>query len=557
MVDHASAHHEREHFFGAAKVVAGLTILSRLLGLGRDVAIWAFGATLRMDVFWTAFTVPNLLRRLFGEGALSAAFVPVFTEVAKTEGPDRARLVLANVAAWLALVLAALLALGELMLGVWLLVGVGSSDQQLLIHLLQILLPFMVTICVLALGSAALNCKGRFAYPAFAPIVLNVAMIAAVTVVHVRGLGDDWGGLFLVAGSVIVAGLVQVAGVWWLLSRAELTAVLRLRPVLAETRRIAALMLPMMIPLGLLQFSAFFDRFYALIMTATESAPTLSLFGWQVERPLREGAVTCLYAANRLYQFPLGVLAISLATAVFPLFSRYATANDMANLRGAANRALRLSLFMGVPAGAALWALAGPVADVICRHGQFTAENAGRVAAILQMYCLGMWAYFCNHILLRAFFAMKDTRTPLRISCVLAALNITLVVVLVATLRVGAAIGLATAITASLNTVILVAVLHRRLGQLGLANVGVSLMRTVVASVATAAGAAWSFRAVATWTDGLGKTWGLDRLGSAVALLTAVAAGVAVFLIAVRIMGMPELGELLRRGRNQPSDTAE
>ena len=557
MVEHASAHHEREHFFGAAKVVAGLTILSRLLGLARDIAIWAFGATRMMDVFWTAFTVPNLLRRLFGEGALSAAFVPIFTEVAKTEGWGKARLVLANVTAWLALVLAGLLVLGELILGVWVLVAPGGADQQLLLHLLQIVLPFMVTICLLALGSAALNCKGHFAYPAFAPIILNLALISAAAVVHVGGLGDGWQGLFLLSGSVIVAGVVQVAGVWWLLSRAKLTAVLQLRPVMAETRRIAGLMLPMMIPLGLLQFSAFFDRFYALIMTATDSAPTLNLFGWHVDRPLQEGVVTCLYAANRLYQFPLGVLAISLATAVFPLFSRYAAANDMVSLRGATNRALRLSLFMGIPAGAALWALAGPVAEVICQHGKFGADNAGRVAAILQMYCLGMWAYFCNHILLRAFFAMKDTRTPLRISCGLAVLNIALVVVLVSTLRVGAAVGLATAITASINAVILVVVLRRRFGQLGLVEVGASLVRTIIAAVATAAGAAWTFRVGAKWMGGLSENGGPAWLGPAVALLTAVAAGMAVFLIAVRMMGMPELGELLRKGRNQPTDGAE
>ena len=155
--------------------------MSRILGLVRDRAIVAFGANRHMDVFWTAFRVPNLFRRLFGEGAMSAAFVPVFTEVGRAEGWDKARLVLANVTGWLALMLAGLLLVGELALAGWLVgsaaFGWGGWDSALLVQLVMILLPFMFTICLLALGSAALNCKGDFVYPAFAPIMLNIALL--------------------------------------------------------------------------------------------------------------------------------------------------------------------------------------------------------------------------------------------------------------------------------------------------------------------------------------------------------------------------------------------
>lgn len=177
-------HVERERFFGAAKTVASLTMLSRVLGLVRDMAIWAFGATRATDAFWLAFSLPNLFRRLFGEGALSAAFVPVFTEVAESQGWERARLVLANAAALLAMLLAGLVVLGELALLAALLLVEPGADWTLLLQLTMLVLPFMLTICTLALGSAALNCKGHFAYPAFAPILLNISLIGGAWIAH-------------------------------------------------------------------------------------------------------------------------------------------------------------------------------------------------------------------------------------------------------------------------------------------------------------------------------------------------------------------------------------
>jgi len=317
-------------------------MLSRVLGMVRDMAIWAFGATRATDAFWTAFSVPNLFRRLFGEGALSAAFVPVFTEIAERDGWDRARAVLANVAGLLGMLLAAIILVVELGLLVWLLVGPPARDWQLLVQLTMLMLPFMLTVCLLALASAALNCKGHFAYPAFAPILLNVSLIAGAYVAHRFLSGGDRRGLFVLAVAVVVAGVLQLAGVVWLLRSVRLGVVPRLRPVLPAARRIAALALPMMIPLGILQFSAFFDRIYAWLMSATPESPALALGGVSIAKPLEAGVVTWLYAANRLYQFPLGILAISVATAVFPLFSRYAARGDVAGLRAATNRAMTL-----------------------------------------------------------------------------------------------------------------------------------------------------------------------------------------------------------------------
>jgi len=542
------AHREREHFFGAAKLVAAVTMLSRVLGMVRDIAIVALGATRATDSFWAAFSIPNLFRRLFGEGALSAAFVPVFTETAEAEGWDRARLVLANVAGLLALVLAAVVVLAELAVAAWLLTAPGEWDRRLLLQLTMIVLPFLFTVCLLALGSAALNCKGHFAYPAFAPILLNIGMIVAAAVAHRLYVGDDWRALFLLAGAVVAAGVGQLLGVVWLLSRAGLAVVPKLRPLLPEARRTARLLLPTVAPLGILQFSAFFDRIYAWVMTATAEAPRLELLGLSIDKPLGPGVVTCLYAANRLYQFPLGILAISLATAVFPLFSRYAARKDRFGLRDAVNRALRLSLFLGIPAGVGLALLAGPATRLIYRHGNFTDAEASLAARILAMYCLGMPAYFCNHILLRAFFAQKDTRTPMRVTVLAAGLNIVLVAVGIFTPLAGGAIGLATAVTATLSAGALAVALAHRLGGVGLRKLAVSSVRTAAAS-AVLAGAVWAIPALLAGAGVSAEAGLTERL---IAVAAAVTGGAAAYAGAAALLRCPELQELwgaLRRGK--------
>jgi len=560
-----SGDREREHFFAAAKRVAGITVLSRVLGLIRDMVIVGLGATRATDAFWTAFSVPNLFRRLFGEGALSAAFVPVFTEVAEAEGWQKARLVLANTAGLLAVVLAGLVVLLEAVLAACLVFAPGRWDRTLLVELLMVVMPFMFTICLLALGSAALNCKGHFAYPAFAPIILNIALIAGAYLAHRLMPAEGYGGLFLLSASVLLAGAVQLVGVAWLLRRSNLAAAPRLRPVLAPVRRMARLVLPMIIPLGVLQFSAFFDRFYAWVMTAMPEAPRLELLGFSIAKPLAPGVVTCLYAANRLYQFPLGILAISLATAVFPLMSRYASRGDILGLREATNRALRLSVFLGIPAGVGLIILARPIILLIYHHGRFRAADAARSAFILQMYAAGMWAYFCNHILLRAFFSQKDTRTPLRVSCALVAANIVLVVLLVFTPLNAGAFGLATAVTSSANAVLLVLILRRRWGHIGAGRIFRSTWRIVVAAgmmaAALALGRGWLGRAGERLGEALGGRWagwlGSPVVARAVLVVGSLVLGGSVYLLAALLLRCPELGELRGPGRSEEKVPAD
>ncbi len=534
------AHREREHFFGAAKVIMALTLGSRILGMIRDIAIASLGATRATSAFVVAFQIPNLFRRLFGEGALSAAFVPVFTETSEQEGPGGARRVLANALGLLAALLAGLMLLGYAVLLVWHVAAPGAWDRRLLLGLTAVMLPFMVTICLLALGSAALNCRGHFAFPAFAPILLNLFIIAAAWGAAPLWSGRVTGQLYVIAGSVAVAGGVQLAAVLWLLRRAGLTAAFRPRPVQPEIRTMLRLMGPMILGLGFLQIAELLQTVLAWLFAATPESPALHVGAWRVAKPLDEGALMRIYAARRLYQMPLGLLAMSLGVAVFPLLSRYAARGERGSLRDALCRALRLTTVEGVGAGVGLLVLARPIMRAIFAWRRFTVADADAAAFILQMYAVGMWSYCTLTILLRAFYALKDTVTPLIVSCGMMLANLALVLALLWRLEAGS-FGLATALSATGNAAILTWLLRRRLDGLDL--------RPLAASFARSAVAAGAMAGVLLGLLELSGRYGEALIGNA-RLLTFLVVGCGVllgtgtYLLTLRLLRAPELAEL-------------
>ncbi len=540
--DNTPARHEQEHFFSAARSVAGLTMVSRVLGFIRDIVLVPLGLPAVADAFWTAFGIPHMFRRLFGEGALSAAFVPVFTDAAQAGGWDRARKVLANTAGLLAVVLTALVALIELGLAIWLASGGEglAAKARLTIDFTMVMLPFTIFICLLALCSSALNAKGHFAYPAAAPILLNIGLIITAAFIAPAAAKGDIGRFRVVGFALVVCSIGQFAGALWLLRRSGLGGRWRLWPILPEMRQIAWRMLPTVLPLGLVQIGDQLMRIIALALTRTEAAPWL---------PLSPGVVRGQYLSGRLYQLPLGVLAVSVATAVFPLMSRCSARGDLPGLREVINRALRLCLFLSIPAGVALMILAHPTIVAGFQRDGFTAADSAMTAAMLQMYCLGMPAYFCAHILLRAFFSRKDTRTPMYAAVACTALSLVMVCAGIYTPLRSASLGLATSVAAIINVAWLLVALHRKVGKLGIRSLLKSSAKTAVATAAMAGAiiyAQWAFQAAV-------RQWLPQQVlpGRVVVLVGAVLAGSGVFLIAARLLACRELDEIRRRPARQ------
>ncbi len=547
MTDGTDTHNERRHFFAAAKVVASITLCSRIGGLVRDMILSrTLGASAVTSAFWTAFSIPNFFRRLFGEGALSAAFVPVFSEITEREGADKAAALFANIIAVLSVTLCGLFLLVELgLLVAWWLAPADAGGHVLTYT--AIMMPFMITICLVALGSAALNCRGHFVYPAAAPIIMNVVLIlfAALLTPLAESLHAK---LTILAIGMPITGVLQLAALIWVLRAHKLPIAPRLRPMQPGLRKVITSMAPMMIPLGVLQINALLDKVIALTFSG-DPGSTITLVGWTLKKPLEAGAVTWMNFGERLFQFPMGVLAISLATAMFPLFSRYAARGDDANLKLSVNRAMRLAVFEGLPSGVGLMMLGVPLVGLIFGGGRFSAHDVSEAAHVVWFYGIGMWAFCSHHILLRAFYATGDRRTPLRVACSIVGLNFVLSLgfIWLPDVRHGA-FGLASSITQMINVTILAAVLRRRMGRGFTEGMALSVLRVAIATAAMA-GALWAAR---VWPP----RWGLA--GDLYVTVAGVVGGMAVYFATCWLLRAPEIGELLElRHRKKQTDESE
>ncbi len=538
-------HKERRHFFGAAKLIAGITMCSRVTGLLRDMILsWTLGATDATSAFWMAFTVPNCFRRLFGEGAFSGAFVPVFSSTTENEGRESAAKLLANVLGWLGMFLCVLCLVVELGLLATYLAFPGDWTRQLTLGYTALMMPFMVTICMLALGSAALNCVGHFAYPAAAPIIMNICFIVGAGVV--APLFEESGvKLTVVSLSAVGSGILQLVLLIWVLRAHNLPFVPSLRPLHPGIRKIVTHMAPMLIPLGILQFTALLDKVIARVFAATSDSDMITLFGWTFRAPLRPEAVTWMSYGERLYQLPLGVLALALATAVFPLFSRYAARGDMVNLRKSINRSLRLAIFEGLPSGVGLILLGQAIATLFFARGRYTAYDAAETAHVAWFFGLGMWAFCMQHILLRAYFALNDRMTPLKIACTMVVVNLSLSLtfIWIPCIRHGA-FGLSASITTGTTVLILTWRLRKKLGRVGFGGLIRSVLRTGVATAAMAI-AVWQAKAL------LGRL-GLTASGFIVA--GGMIAGAAAFFGVCLLLRAPEMKELFTRSGKKKTE---
>lgn len=562
MEDHP--HREKEHFFGAAKLMALWTLVSRVMGMLRASAIASLGATRANDAFSLAWRIPNLFRRLLGEGALQSAFVPAFTESMEKDGHDKANRLLANAMGLLAATLGAILVLILSSLFFWArtidVANASGQDTLLLIGLTATMISFMATACLMALASGALNCRGHFAYPAAAPVLLNLVVIAGAWWAAPYFRQDIVGQLYIIAASVSVAGVLQLIGAFILLRHYGLAVRPRLWPIEPGIRNLVRTMAPMLIGLGFLQFNELLESGVAWVLTATSVNPTITIFGSTFHRPLDPGVLARVDAARYLYQFPMGVLANSLAVAVFPLMSRYSARGDMVNLRDTLNRALRLAFLEGLAAGVGLFVLAEPITQLLYAYRRFTPADAMQAAFILRMYVLGMAAYCTYQIFARAFYSVKDTLTPMKISLCLMLPELAMISMLVWVPWLGAgAFGLTTAIIFTINTAILAIKLRSRLGLYGGKKLARSIARSLIACAVMAGAivAAW-------WGLGVGaqevasnllagKAWGFHLL----VVVVCVPLGAGVFVLTLRLLNAPELGELFGSLRKKKLPTEE
>lgn len=536
-----------EDFLGHARTFASLTLGSRVLGLTRDAIIaLVLGASAVASSFFTAFVIPNVFRRLFGEGALTAAFIPEYTRLCRDDPPAAARFASLTTGA-LAAGLGGFVLLTEIVL--LLVLGsleAGSTSRDVVV-LTMIMLPFMPLVCVTALLGAMLQVRGSFSAQAGAPILLNVCLITAACA---TGIILDWSlpDIAIALGvAVTVAGVLQLA--WCLLDLRGVAGWTRhTQDARPRLKLMIKRMVPVLIGLGTVQIGVLIDALIAglpVIMGTPEGQRLILGDADGVVYPLDTSSAAVLYFGQRLYQLPLGVFAIAIATAVFPALAR--SSDNSERFAATLRLGLRTSLFIAIPAAIGLAIVAEPLVGAVygaTGEGGLAADSAERVRWILLAYTPAIIAASISQVLTRAYYACDDMRTPMRIGIAIVICNALLNVALIWPFA-EAGLAIATSITAWAQVIALALLSKRRIG--ALSDAPLMTREASVSAILTVSTALAMSVAVLT----VGWLWPFDatgRLAAAALVLSQTAIGAGVYTgLAIALKRMELRSVLARR----------
>ncbi len=499
-------------------VVSSATLASRIFGLIREQTFaFIFGAGFATDAFVAAFRIPNLLRDLFAEGALSAAFVPVFTESLTRQGKSEAFRLANRLTSILIVSLAALVLLGIIATpGLVHLIAPGFNavpgKAEVTTVMARIMFPFLLLVSMAAVAMSMLNSLRRFAVPALAPVLFNLGMIAAGYLLC-PFFNPPIVGMAL---GVLLGGLGQW-GVQALSLRREGYA-FRFEPAFADpgVRRILRLMAPAVVGLASTQLAIFVNT--------------------QIASVLPQGSVSYLNFSYRLMYFPLGIFGVAVATVTLPIVSSYAAQKDTAGILSTAASSLKLIIFLTIPSIVCLCLASRPMISVLYQHGRFTAADTEHTARALVFYALGLLAYSSVRVVAPIFYAVGDTKTPAAASVLAVAVNIALCLALKNPLGYRG-LALATAISVTVNLVLLIILLSRRVGRLDFRDLVQAFLKVLACSLISAA-ALLGARALWPWAPDASLPAKIANL----AILLAAAAGS--YLLAAALLKVKELSLL-------------
>ncbi len=445
-----------------------MTLVSRLFGFLRDMVIaMAFGSSASADAFFVAYRIPNMQRRILGEGAMAAAFIPVFSETLTQKGEAAAWKMTANLfnilIILLALVSSLILVFSPAVITVFAPGFLDEPDKfELTVKLTRWMAPYLFFIGLAAFCMGILNTLKVFALPAAAPILQNIIMILSVLIIAPQ-MDEPIMGLAI---GVLVGGALQLL--------IQLPAVIkkgfRFRKTLnfkqEEVVKIARLMGPIMLGLAVYEINIMVDTLLASFLPG--------------------GSISYLYYGNRLVQLPLGIFAVALAVALLPTLSSQAAKGDLKELVQTVGFSIRLILFVTIPATIGLIILREPIVNTLWERGEFTSSTTEGTAIALLYYSIGLCAYSGIKIIAPAFYSLQDTKTPAKIGIYSMILNMVLNLVLMGPLQHGG-LALATSLAALFNAALLIHHLRKRLGLMGGRKILLSTFKMSAAAMAMGA----------------------------------------------------------------------
>ena len=520
------------HKITRAATTIGLgTFSSRILGFLRDMVIANFfGAGMAADAFFVAFRLPNLWRRLVGEGSMTISFIPVYTEYL-TQRPEEESRGLVHIAFTVAgIVLLILTVFGMTFSSLLIrLIAPGFADVpekfDLTVMLNRIIFPYLFFMGLFALCMGILNSKRHFFAPAFAPVFLNICMILSVLLFYHAFERP----VLALAVGVLAGGLIQFLFQIPFLMERGITFRFNFNFRHPAIRRIGFLMIPGLIGTAVYQLNVFVDTIFASFLPS--------------------GSVSYLFFADRLMEFPLGIFAIAIGMAALPSLSKLASRSEIEELKETISFTLRLVFFISIPAMVGLIALKTPIVNLLFQRGRFDYHSTVMTAKALLFYSVGLWAIAGARTVVPAFYSLQDTSTPLKIALICLVSNVILNAVLIGPMK-HAGLALATSLSSMLNLGLLFWKLSSKLGGIGTKKIGQSLFQTFLCSLPMGL-IAYGICSFGNWsgTGGLG--------GKVLLLLSGIVAGLGAYLLSSFFLKNEELLFLLKMGRKRNGESGK
>jgi len=515
---------------GATAIMMAAILASRLLGLVRNAVIsHQLGQKLEADVYYGAFQIPDLMFYLLAGGALSSAFIPVFTEKLTLGKEKEAWHIFSTVACVLFVILAAVIVIGEVFAGPLVhLVNPGFSAEKAAktIPLTRIVFPAQLCFFMGGLLMGTQYARKQFKIPALGPVIYNLGIILGGLLLApwVGMAGLCWG---VLAGAIVGNFALQL----WAVKRDGMQFHISFDWKHPDVMKVWKLMLPVVLGVALPQLSIWINRAFA--------------------STLGNGPMAALSNANQMMQVPLGIFAQAMAVAIFPTLSTLAAEKKFTELRSTSSMGIRSLLFLTIPASVFMFILAVPIVQLLLQHGKFHADDTERAAAALAFYCIGIFAWSAQSILSRTFYALQDTIRPVVIGVGVALIFIPMNWLFMRELGMGVrGLALATSVAAALNVFVMLGVLRKRLDGFEIGRLCISVGKTAIA--AGAAGAVcWGAAGIAE--AALGSMAHHVKLHAAVVLAAGFGAGLVVFVGTAHLLKMEELRQvvsLLRRRTN-------
>jgi putative peptidoglycan lipid II flippase len=513
------------------------TMISRLLGMLRDMATAAaLGMSIGgiMDSFVVAFRLPDMARKLFGDGTISVSFIPVFSKLWR-EDKSKAWNLLSVVLGIVFIVLSIFVVAGEILCYIGFSFFSTDSKVYLISHLIALMLPYLILICMAAIASATLQTLDKFSIPAIIPSILNIIWLFGIIILAPKYSAEPAIQCYILTSCILVAGIIQLFIHYPLLYRLGFRFDFRLKNVSEDLHRIFKDFFPKIFGLTSLQINILAAMGIAWLFSGS-AGDSIRWLGGTVIYPLRIGAASSIYYSERVFDFPQGLIGIAIATVIYPILSRHAANRDFRMFGEDLTIAIRILIAFSIPAAAGLMIMSERISHLLFQRGAFTADDMFRTADMIFWFGSGVWAFCLMPVIIRAFYLIGDIRTPFRAGLIGVAVNFVLDLTLIWKLH-EKAFAIAISISACIQTIILFAAIIRKYRKyINLSDVSICFIRSIIsAAVMTAI-----ILAVVSLIPGQ------DSISDIIYITVGSVTGAVVYALLLRLMGGREIVVMLR-----------